>query len=77
MCNKLVRIIKDDDGNLKEIKKWCLITNICGETATLCTSEFFGVGLSSAEFETKEVKRGGITCKDCLKIIKDIKKVRL
>ena len=74
--NNLVKILSSDDGEKREEKKWCLIVNYTG-SQTFCEGEFFGFGESGCEFETKTVKRGGITCRKCLRKIKDVKKVKL
>lgn len=77
--NELVRIIKDDDGGLKDDPNvWHLVdpSNNQGPAA-LCTQEFFGLGESGCEFETKQTKRGGITCPECLRKIKILKSVPL
>ena len=53
--NLLVRIIRDDDGDLKsDHQDWHLVDpgNPQGD-ATLCTGEFFGGGESACEFVTK------------------------
>ena len=77
--NFLVRIIHDDDGNLKpDHQDWHLVDpgNPQGN-ATLCTSEFFGSGESACTFKIKQAKRGGITCRVCLQKLKIYKAVKL
>lgn len=76
--NELVKIIRDDDGTLTENDSWHLVdpTNRQGQAA-LCTQEFFGFGESLIEFETKQAKRGGITCERCLEKIRVLKAIRL
>ena len=75
--NKLVKIYKDDDGEIIENPVWHLVdpTILQAET-TLCTGECFGEGESSVVFETKTVTRGGITCPDCLRKLKVYKAIR-
>lgn len=76
--NALVRITRDDDGHETDNESWHLVDpgNFQGPAA-LCTGEFFGDGESACKYETKVTKRGGITCRDCLRIVRIYKKVRL
>lgn len=74
---KLVRIIVNDDGEKVGNPKWCLSKNWDGADRTVCDGEVFGLGEGGAEFEIKERKRGGITCENCLEIIKWYKKIKL
>lgn len=76
--NALVKIIRDDDGQVTKNDDWHLVDpgNPQGP-ATTCTSEFFGPGESAVEYEVKNVKRGGITCPDCIRRVKAYKAVRL
>lgn len=75
--NKLVKLITNDDGD-EEAPFWHLVdpANDMGP-ATLCTGEFFGAGESSCTYEVKAVKRGGITCPNCLGKLRTYKAVRL
>lgn len=77
-ANHLVRISRNDDGDATNDNSWHLIDpgNDQGPAA-LCTQEFFGYGESSCEFETKSVKRGGVTCRNCVRLIKIYKAVKL
>lgn len=77
--NWLVMITKTDDGEIvpKSERKWCATTAPDGSERTLCTGEVFGEGEGAARAETKQVTRGGITCKVCLETIKEIKAIRL
>jgi hypothetical protein len=76
--NSLVRIIRDDDGRETRNRAWHLVDPCNGQGPTaLCTQEFFGEGESECEFETKVRRSGGITCGDCLRIIKTYKAVKL
>lgn len=76
--NVLVKITQDEDQLATGNESWHLVDpcNFQG-SAALCTSEFFGGGESIAEFEMKEVSRGGITCPKCLEIMKTYKSVKL
>lgn len=75
--NKLVRINRDEDGELTGRKVWCLVdpSNEQGPAA-FCTQEFFGPGESSCEYEVKE-QLGGITCEHCIEKLKILKAVRI
>ena len=77
--NRLVRIIRDDDGNFQSTHlSWHLVDPANHEAPrTLCGGEAFGEGESAVEFEEKFVKRGGITCDDCLDAIRIYKSVLL
>lgn len=76
--NVLVKILVDDDGVEIDNPVWHLVdpTNHQGN-APLCTAEFFGGGESAVIFEAKRVKRGGITCPQCIEKIKTIKAIKL
>lgn len=74
--NNLVKILYDDDGEKVENPKWHLAIFDTGMMA-YCSGEFFGLGESRVVFETKETKKGGITCANCLYKIKLIKSVKL
>ncbi len=75
----LVKIKKDDYNELvpKEDQVWCLVYSANGGSQNFCEGQFFGYGESAAEYETKEVKKGGITCKRCIEKIKEIKSIKL
>ena len=77
MAHQLVRTFTTDDGERNESPRWHWFQIHGDAKRTLCTGEAFGPGESAVEYEIKEVKRGGITCEDCLKIIKDIKEIKL
>ena len=77
--NELVRILSDDDGELREKKDqyWHLVEVIAGSNGTFCEAEFFGEAESCCKYETKRVNRVGITCPKCLSRLKWCKAVRL
>lgn len=77
--NKLVRIIVDDDGFKKlDSKVWHLVDPVNEQgPAAFCTQEFFGAGESRVEYEEKTVPKGGITCPDCIRKLKQYKAVKL
>lgn len=80
MAHQLVKIFCDDGGERRDINQqfWHLVDggNLTGN-ATLCQGEYFGFGESGCEFETKLVKRGGITCPGCLTRLKYYKRIKL
>lgn len=73
----IVKIISDHSGEKRLNPKWHYIHTVCGGNATLCEGEFFGMGESGCKFEIKKTERGGITCDECLQIIKTIKSIKL
>ena len=78
MAHTLVRITKTEDNENVNIidQVWC-VTAFGGDTTrTLCTGEAID-GSSHVEVDTKTVKRGGITCEECLDAIKHYKAIRL
>ena len=77
--NNLVKIKTSTDGEIREadLQFWHYVADSNGDPCTLCQGEFFGFGQSGCEYELKSVKVGGITCPDCLAIIKKIKAIKL
>jgi len=75
--NYLVKILSNDDGEKYDNPKWCLIMSDGGGLHTLCRGEFFGLGESNCEYKTKSTNKGGVTCPNCIDIIKTIKAVNL
>ncbi|MBL4759385.1 MAG: hypothetical protein JKY80_00815 [Mariprofundaceae bacterium] len=73
---RLVKITVDEDG-YDEDSGWHYIGEAGGSECCLCDGQVFGLGEGDAEFKIKEVKRGGITCDKCLRIIREHKAVRL
>ena len=76
MANHVVRIKKSEGGESLH-QGWHLVSPASPEPSTLCGGEYFGFGLSGAEFDEKWVERGGVTCPACLEIIRAIKAVKL
>lgn len=78
MSYTLYKRIMDDDGELCNDPTWHLMGQIsyCDTYRLMCTGEAYD---SSADLalESKEVKRGGITCKLCMNIVKEIKAIKL
>jgi hypothetical protein len=75
--NTLVKFITDEDGDEHTSKDWHYVIDSSGSDMALCTSEVFGSGEGAAEFKTKTTKKGGITCEDCLVIIKQVKSIKI
>lgn len=75
--HRLVRLSIDEDGMEVENPRWCLVFDSMGTPTTFCTGEVWGSGEGNAVGEEKLVLRGGITCRECLIKIKEIKAVRL
>ncbi|PSV27616.1 hypothetical protein [Photobacterium sp. GB-72] len=80
MTNELVKIIKNDDGDIlpNVEQEWCLVdANPSLDVArVLCTQAVLDID-TNAEWEEKSVARGGITCDKCITIIKAYKAVKL
>lgn len=75
--NNLIKLINDEDGEPGD-GLWHLVQQAGGgEDTILCTGEVYGYGEGDAVAELKTVKRGGIECRKCMRIIKEIKAVRL
>lgn len=72
--NNVVKILTSEDGDIIKYAKWCLIdpADFQGNSA-LCSKQYFGIGESSCQFK---VKKGRITCKDCLEKIKIYKSIK-
>lgn len=77
MSYEVVKITVDNWGDERENPVWCLVVEDSATTRTLCAGEAFGIGDSSAEYVTKEGKRGSITCPDCKAKIKWFKSIQL
>jgi len=77
MGHTLVKILTDDDG--MKIKKpvWHLSMHMGGGEQAMCTGEYYGFGESAVTYDTKGKEKGGITCPECLTIIKIIKNIKL
>lgn len=71
-----VKIITDDFGEPQE-PVWHISWVDAGSPQTFCGGEVFGFGEGNATYEERTVKRGGITCEKCLKLIRAAKSVRL
>jgi hypothetical protein len=79
MTHKLVKIVVNEEGDTveKEDQVWCLVTEFSGSCRCFCDGQVIGYGESFSKYEEKEVQKGGVTCKSCIKNIKFIKSVKL
>jgi hypothetical protein len=69
--HKVVKILYDEDSVKCETPKWHLVEWVFGDSPrTACTGEVFGYGEGSAIYKEKSVLKGGVTCPNCLEIIK-------
>lgn len=82
--NRLVKILAYDplgmgDDDLQDCDAGWHLVGFGGDSdpCILCSGFVFGAGASDMKYELKKVKRGGITCKECLKLIKAYKAVKL
>lgn len=73
----IVKILTDDSGEKRFRPVWCLVTIQAGGHATFCGGEYFGEGESGCEYKEKITVKGGITCDECLKLIRYIKSIKL
>jgi hypothetical protein len=76
MAHNLVKFITDDDGAPME-PLWHFPMAIGDANRAICSGHVFGEGESEAKYQVKIVQRGGITCPECLSIIRSFKKVKL
>lgn len=84
IVNRLIKILAYDPLDLgsEEIQDcdngWHLV-DIHGDSdpRILCSGFTFGYGVSGIRYEEKQVKRGGITCEECLRLIKAYKAIKL
>lgn len=84
MSHTLVKIIGSDNSNIEEHHiedVWHLSILTCGEPTTLCGGFYYTDNDPAFKdkdlFITKERKRGGITCPDCLNSLKKFKSIKL
>lgn len=78
--NHLVKMLIDDDKEVipEEDQCWCLVSPnpVTDAPRTLCKQEALDTD-THAVWLSKSVKRGGITCQKCLRIVRAFKAVRL
>jgi hypothetical protein len=76
--NTLIKLLTDEDGEAIEEPRWCLADPCAADASrVLCCGSTYGYGESSVKYETKEIKRGGIECPACLRILNIYKGVKL
>jgi hypothetical protein len=71
----LVKILTDDLGKNGD-GKFHVLTNYGDTNRTLCTGEAVD-GSTNVNPMFKEVKRGGITCDECLSIVRWFKQIKI
>lgn len=74
--NHIVKFLTDEDGFKEQNKSWHYVVNQDANRA-LCNGQVFGFGESKVEYKDKLVERGGITCSECIKLIKEFKSIKL
>ncbi len=75
--NYLYRVTIDPENEkIKEVDQvWCASTRTTDTLRTVCGWALDAFGCQA--YDSKAVKKGGITCDDCLATIKEIKAIRL
>ena len=76
MTHKLIKITTPDSFTDESVIDgyWHLLSKNYGDPQVLCSGIFLVDGMDYVE---KEVKRGGITCPDCLRLVRAYKAVKL
>jgi len=72
-----VKILVHEDGENAKNPKWHLVEQRSGTYETFCQGEVFGYGQSAAEYIREQLKKGGITCPNCITRIKWVKSIKL
>lgn len=82
--NRLLKILTYDpldmgDDEIEDCDTGWHLVGLGGgsDPSILCSGLVFGFGVSGIQYEEKQVKRGGITCERCLRLIKAYKAVKL
>jgi len=74
----VVRLYINEDNERIKDPVWCLVDPGAYDAArTLCNGEVFGASEGNARGEVKKVKRGGITCPNCLQKLREYKAIKL
>ncbi len=73
--NNLVKIIISLDGEEISDPTWCACSTIGDGHRTLCSGEIVDDG--EVVIQSKTTIRGGITCEECIEVIKEIKSIKL
>lgn len=74
---EVVKIIRDEDGEKIDDPKWHYVHTTGHTSTTLCGGQVFGDGEGTAVYKTKTLRKGSITCRECINIIKEIKTIPL
>ncbi len=79
MSHKVVKILINEDGDKSDDNSWHYYSEGLSDFYVLCSMELLhdGCGVPDKNMKIKSVEKGGITCKDCLEIIKTIKSIKL
>lgn len=75
----VVMITTDEDGYHIPVdeRKWCLSVEWGGSPMAACDGQVYGYGEGATKYKTKDMTRGGVTCPDCLAIIKFYKQLNV
>jgi hypothetical protein len=76
MPHNIIKLLKNLDGEEVKDGLWHLSKIESGSTMTACTGEIYNDG-DTTEYIEKRVTSGGITCKECIKIINFYKSIKL
>lgn len=77
MSHVVVRFKTDPFGEKARNSFWHLSVTPTDCAQIFCSGEVYGSGVSEAEYIEKDVLRGGITCPECLSIIRAFKRIKL
>ncbi len=75
--HEVIKIYVHDDREKVKYPKWHLIQDWGDTPRILCDGSVFLMGDGDVKYDIKEVERGGITCPECLSILKHFKDIRL
>jgi len=74
--HSLVFFITNEDGE-PDKPVWHFVRTDGPSPHALCCGQVFGYGEGAAQYKTKQAKKGGVTCEECIAIIKGIKAIKL
>lgn len=74
---KVVKFYTNDDGDKILNGPWHLLKKQGDAMRTVCSGEVVGFGETSALTKEKKFKKGSITCKFCIDVIKWYKSIDL
>jgi hypothetical protein len=77
--HRIVKATRLEYGEETNDDSWHLVDTVGGCDVLFCTGDAFTEGDigKEGEYEIKEVKRGGITCKTCLEHLRVFKAIKL